>query len=96
VLVRSFELKAILSLVTLVWTFWVLESKGIWHKGQPDSGWRYVLEERIVDILDGLLKAVRNLAIDDKRTQQATGAVPENVAVPRYYQDWREKMGRWP
>ena len=96
-LVRSFELNlAILSLVILVWTFWVLEGKGIWHKGQPDVGWRYVLEERIVETLDELLKAARNLAIDDKRTQQAAGAVPGNVGVPQYYQDWRQKIGRWP
>jgi hypothetical protein len=65
-LVRSFELNlATLSLATLVWTFWVLEGKGIWYKGQPDVGWRYVLEKRIIELIDELLKGARNQAIDD-------------------------------
>jgi hypothetical protein len=82
---------ALAGVMFLCWSFWILQSKGIWHGPGPHHEWRALLDW-MRRSLDDLLRDARNLGADEKRDEQKTGSLPTHVAIPGPFADWREPV----
>ena len=74
-----------MSLIFLAWSSYILEAKGIYHKGKPADKIRNTFEKNYIPDIKSIILDSRNIAVKRKTQEQIQGNIPESISMPSTY-----------
>lgn len=75
----------LMSLIFLAWSSYILEAKGIYHKGKPADQIRNTLEKNYIPDIKSIILDSRNFAVKRKIHERFQGNIPDSIIIPSPY-----------